>query len=113
MARGRRGHRPKRPAKHENLLALIRYCLSNGMYRDTRHVLERRAERQVSLPEILQALESGFHERRKDEFKEEWQAWNYAIRGWTVDRRELRIVVSFDEEGFLLLITSVDLGGGA
>ena len=55
-------------------------------------------------------MESGYHEKSKDEFKVEWQAWNYAIRGRTIDRRELRVAVSFDDEDSLLIITAIDLG---
>ena len=40
---------------------------------------------------------------------EEWKAWNYALRGKTSRQRELRIVVSFDPEGWLLLITGIEL----
>jgi hypothetical protein len=105
-----RGGKPKRPKKHENVLLLVRTAFANGKYRDTRHARERKEERQISLLEIKQIVERGYHEPAKDEFKEEWQAWNYAIRGKTVDHRELRIAVSFDEEGYLLIITSIALG---
>jgi hypothetical protein len=105
----KRGGRPGRPKKHENVLEVVRAAFAGGRYRDTRHASERKAERQISLPEIRQVIERGYHEPAKDEFKEEWKAWNYAIRGKTVDRRDLRIAVSFDEEGYLLLVTSIDL----
>lgn len=105
-----RGGKPKRPKKHENVLLLVRAAFASGKYRDTRHATERKAERQISILEIKQVTERGYHEPAKDEFKEEWQAWNYAIRGKTLDRRELRIAVSFDEENHLLIITSIDLG---
>ncbi len=104
-----RGGRRQRPRKHENVLEVVRATLAGGRYRDTRHASERKSERQISLPEIRQVIERGYHEPAKDEFKEEWQAWNYAIRGKTVDCRDLRIAVSFDEEGYLLLVTSIDL----
>jgi hypothetical protein len=105
-----RGGRPKRARKHENVLLVVRAAFAGGKYRDTRHAAERKAERQISILEIRQVVERGYHEPAKDEFKEEWQAWNYAIRGRTLDQRELRIVVSFDEEDSLLIITSIDLG---
>lgn len=37
-------------------------------------------------------------------------AWNYAIRGRTIDGRSLRIVISFEADGVLLIITAIDLG---
>jgi len=51
---------------------------------------------------------SGWHEKRKDAYSEVFKSWNYAIRGKTIDERELRVVVSFDEDG-LLIITVIDL----
>ena len=80
-----------------------------GRFRDTRHATERKQERDITILEIHQVVDSGYHEKSKDEFKVEWQAWNYAIRGRTIDRRELRVAVSFDEEGFLLIITAIDM----
>ena len=57
-------------------------------------------------------LRNGWHERRKDEFQPEYGAWNYAIRGKTIDGRNLRIVVSF-ERGKLLVVTAIDLDSEA
>lgn len=99
----------KRPEKHEDVLSRARERLASGLYRDTRHAAERRDERGISRPEVRQVIESGWHEKGKDEFKTEWQAWNYAIRGKTVDGRALRIAVSFDEEDRLLIITAIEL----
>lgn len=102
---------PKRPEKHKDILDRIQERLTAGKYRDTRHATERKRERSITLPEIRQAIRSGRHEKGKDEFKPEWDAWNYAIRGKTIDDRELRIVVSFDEDDHLLIITAIDLTG--
>ena len=92
------------------MLGLAKACLDGGRYRDTRHAGERKQQRQITLPEVLEVIRGGYREPAKDEYKPEWKAWNYAIRGKTLDRRELRIAVSFDEEGFMLFITSIDLG---
>ena len=54
-------------------------------------------------------LRRGFHEKRKDKFDEFHNAWNYSIRGKTVDNRALRIVVSFDAETVMLIITAIVL----
>jgi hypothetical protein len=101
----------KRPAKHADALRRARELVSVGRYRDTRHSSQRRGERGIILPEIIQAILSGWHEKRKDEFKPEWNSWNYAIRGKTVDDRELRVAVAFEERASLLiLVTAIDLG---
>ncbi len=88
---------------------MTRERMDSGRYRDTRHAGERREERSISLPEVRQVIGSGWHEKSKDEFKAEWDAWNYAVRGKTVDGRELRIAISFDEEDYLLIITAIEL----
>ena len=98
----------KRPEKCKDVLSRTRERLAEGRYRDTRHAASRKEERGISLPEIRQVIDGGWHEKSKDEFKQEWHAWNYAIRGKTVDGRELRIAVSFDEEDHLLLITAIE-----
>ena len=79
-----------------------------GTYRDTRHAAQRKEERGITLLEILHVLRRGHHEKGKDEFKPEHNDWNYAIRGRTIDRRELRVAVAFAGPG-LLLITAIDL----
>jgi Tfp pilus assembly ATPase PilU len=48
---------------------------------DTRHAVDRKLERSITLSEIRHVIAHVFHEKRKDEFKEDWNAWNYAIRG--------------------------------
>ncbi len=97
-----------RPNKLLNLMSTIRTCIDEGRYLDTRHARERQIERQINRPEILYALKGGHHEKSKDRFDEAYDAWNYAVRGKTVDRRELRVIVSFDENG-MLIITAIDL----
>lgn len=99
---------PVRPPKHDDVPALVREHIDAGTYLDTRHASSRKAERQITLPEVLYVLRHGYHEKRKDSFHEEHGAWTYAIRGKTVDRRELRICVSFDPGG-MLVITTIDL----
>ena len=74
---------------------------------DTRHALERQDERRINRPEILYVLKHGHHEKSKDTFSEFHHSWNYSVRGETVDRRELRVIVSFDEDG-MLIITALE-----
>jgi hypothetical protein len=91
------------------VLGEIRSCLESGRYLDTRHAIKRKAERVIALPEVIQVLQNGYHEKRRDRYEELYKAWSYSIRGKTVDRRRLRIVVSFDREAGMLIITAVDL----
>lgn len=55
---------PKRPEKHRDLLERLRERLTDGRFRDTRHAAERKRERGISLLEVRQVCESGWHEKR-------------------------------------------------
>lgn len=100
-----------KPSKVMSLMEVVRDCLKAGRYLDTRHALQRQEGRQITRPEILYVLKNGFHEKKKDHYEECFQAWNYAIRGKTLDNRTLRVVVSFDERS-ILIITAIDLDEG-
>ena len=97
-----------RPEKIPELMSVIRACIEEGRYLDTRHAWERQNDRRINRPEILYVLKCGRHEKSKDKFNEFHHTWNYAVRGKTVDRRELRVIVSFDENG-ILIITAIEL----
>jgi hypothetical protein len=93
--------------KLENLLEQVRQHVDDDAYDLSEHAKSRMAQRDVDLPEVVYALRHGWHERRKDKYDEAYQAWNYAIRGKTVDERKLRVVVTFEEN--MLLVTVIDL----
>jgi Domain of unknown function (DUF4258) len=97
------------PEKLLNLMSVIRACIEDGRYLDTRHAFERQDERRISRPEILYVLKNGHHEKKKDKFDEFHREWNYAVQGKTVDRRNLRVIVSFDEASGMLIITAIEL----
>ena len=103
--------KPKRPAKRANLLDVVREKIAADEYRDTRHTAdERRPQRDISLEEVLQVLDAGHHEPAKDRYEAGYRSWSYAIEGKTVDGRELRIVVAFDEaDDSLVFVTTRDL----
>lgn len=65
-------------------------------------------ERYISLPDVIDILRNGYHEKAKDTWDNIFKSWNYAIRGRTVDQDACRIVVSFEENG-LLIITVIRL----
>ena len=94
--------------KIEHLMQVIREHVEDGRYLDTRHVLDRQSERKIFRPEILYVLRHGYHEKRQDRYAKEFQAWNYSVRGKTIDKRDLRVIVSF-EKSQLVMITAIDL----
>lgn len=98
-----------RPTKHSDVLALVKACVDAGNFFDTRHATDRQNERAITRLEVIHVLKNGHHEKKKDEFKPEFNAWNYAIRGNTLDKRDLRIAVSFDESTKLLIITAIEI----
>lgn len=102
--------KPKRPAKHTQLLDLIRSRVMIDRFVTTVHANERQFQRFITLQQIKYVLCNGHHEKSKDKFDEEFSAWNYAIRGRTFDDIDLRVIVSFDEESDLLIITVFEVG---
>ena len=86
----------------------ISACIQTGKYLDTRHASDRKNERHISRPELIYVLKNGYHEKKKDRFETLYHSWNYSINGKTLDKRNLRIIVSFDEAS-LLIITAIDL----
>ena len=97
--------RPKLP----DLLAVVSRRAEQGNYVILRHARERGIQRNITEPEWLYVLRNGWHEKRKDQYDEAHQAWSYSIRGKTLDERELRVIVSFDDDPQMLIITLIDL----
>ena len=95
-----------RPDKLVNLLDRIRMCIEDGRFRVTAHALLRQRQRSMILTDILFVLTTGRHEKNHDKFDEAFRSWNYAVRGLTVNSDDIRVIVSFDEENFLLVITA-------
>jgi len=103
---------PKRPDKIPNLLDAIREAIEDGRLREAFHAVERKAERRITRQEYQHVLRNGYHEKKKDEFKPEYNAWSYAVRGKTLDERDLRVVVSFeldDDQELLLIVTVIEV----
>lgn len=91
-----------------DVLNKIRNYLDNGKYRFSEHATKRKQERFLSLPDVIEVLRNGHHEKAKDTWEEKYQSWNYAIRGKTADQKTCRIIVSIDVVG-LLIITVICL----
>ncbi len=95
--------------KDRNILKIIRQRAQAGDFVILLHAVTRSAERDISAADIAYVLKTGERETNKDEFKEKFQSWNYAMRGLTLDNRSLRIAVAFDETG-MLIVTVIPLG---
>lgn len=99
----------KKTLKVDNLLEIISDLITSDRYRYSVHALERMAQRKVTRPEVLQILKKGHHEKIKDVYDEKFKTWNYAIRGKTIDKKELRIVISLDTKIDMIVITVIQI----
>jgi hypothetical protein len=100
----------KRPPKLSAPLDLARDCIKKGDYRDSRHASGRKDEREITLLEVIEVMNGGHREPSKDKYDEGYKSWSYAIRGRTIDDRDLRIAVAFEEaDTMLLFVTAIDL----
>jgi hypothetical protein len=98
----------KRPPKAKMLLQTITAAVANGLILYSKHANQRMLERGIIKPEVELILTKGHHEAKKDQFNEEFQSWDYAIKGKTVDGRTLRIVIGLAEPN-ILVITAIEL----
>jgi Domain of unknown function (DUF4258) len=97
-----------RPPKIKDPLVVIKAYEKLGLFNFVNHARRRLEEREVAVYEVVQVIRCGFHEVRKDEFKQEFGDWNYAICGNTLDGRKLRLAIAIKPDGFLI-ITAIDL----
>lgn len=97
------------PPKLENVLKTARDCIESGKYLATFHAECRQLERDITLLDALHVIRHGFREPKHDQYKEEWQSWNYAIRGTTLQDETVRVVISFDKVLKLLIVTVINI----
>lgn len=93
----------------EDLSKRVAEAIATGRYRILPHARQRCTEREVSAPDIANALERGHPVPRRDRDDEGPASWSYCFEGPTVEEEPLRIVVAF--EAWMLVVTVVRLGG--
>lgn len=99
----------KRANKIENVATLAKNLLQKGAYAISKHAELRQGERCLSIGDVKNIINTGYHEKKKDEYKDEYADWNYAIRGKTLDDEQARVCVAFIEELHLIVITVIRL----
>lgn len=97
------------PPKLDNVLETARDRIESGKYIATFHAECRQLERDITLLDALHVIRHGFREAKHDQYKDDWQSWNYAIRGTTLQDETVRVVISFDSELKLLIITVINI----
>ena len=98
-----------RVRKIENVVVLAKNLMLRGAYVISNHAKLRQGERCFTIGDIRNIIDTGYHEKRKDEYKEEYADWNYAIRGKTLDNDQARICIAFAEEKYFVVITVIRL----
>ncbi len=99
----------KRTKKIENVAALARNLMQKGAYAISKHAELRQGERCITTGDIKNIINTGYHEKKKDEYKDEYADWNYAIRGKTLDEEQARVCIAFIEEIHFIVITVIRL----
>ncbi len=97
-----------RPPKASGIIKIVSAAAQSGKVLYSGHANERMKQRGIIKPEVEYVLKNGHHEPRKDTFNEKEKAWDYSIRGKTVDKRNLRIIVAVVSPG-VFVITTIDL----
>lgn len=95
------------PPQIENVLEVVKECIENEAYKFSEHAVIRSIERRVSYRDILFVLRNGLHEKKKTSFDLKKRTWKYAIKGKTIDKIPVRIIVAFDRE--MVVITIINL----
>lgn len=103
--------RAKRPSQLDKLFPKIRDCLDKGLYRQSKHAIERELERKIDLLDVLYVLKNGYHENQKTSFDEAFLTWKYAVRGKTLDEIDIRIIIAFDDTGMMIITVMNEIKG--
>jgi hypothetical protein len=109
-------HKKEKPTKKtdKELWALIEEKVQSGDYIFLPHAKIRQKDRSITDIDVLDILENKAkrkrqRNKRKDSYTEGFVDWNYCIEGLGIDQNKLRIIVSFEEELNLLIVTVIQL----
>ena len=101
----------KRIEKIDHVVVLAKKLIASGAYVISDHAFERGEERRLSIGDIKNIISTGYHEKRKDEYREEFKDWNYSIRGQTLDQESARVCLAFIKKDHFIVITVIRLEG--
>lgn len=101
----------KRVEKIDHVILLAKKLMAEGAYLISDHAFDRGEERRISIGDIKNIISTGYHEKRKDEYKEEFKDWNYSIHGKTLDEELARVCLAFIKKNHLIVITVIRLEG--
>lgn len=98
-----------RAEKIQNVAALAKSLMDKGAYVISNHAKLRQSERCFTIGDIKNIISTGYHEKKKDEYKDEFDDWNYAIRGKTLEDEQARVCIAFVEASQFVIITVIRL----
>ena len=99
----------KKKEKLVDIVSLAKDLIIKGSYAISKHAYVRQGERSMNLGDIKNIIFTGYHEKRKDQYKEEFQDWSYAIKGSTLDGEQARVCITFIEKVRFIVITVIRL----
>jgi hypothetical protein len=112
----------KKPPKIGDVVGEVKRLLDLSAYVFTGHARVRLNQREVTALEAIYVLKNGQRKAARDRFDEVDQngvrvdRWSYALEGKTLDKRRLRIAISFKEANsrteLMLIVTVIDLDRG-
>lgn len=87
--------------------ATLRQRLRTWAIDYSNHAFDRLQDRTVTTLEVKHVVRNGELEPGKHEYSKEHGDWAYAVRGKTIDGRNLRVCVAIKDN--LLVVTVIDL----
>lgn len=110
-------HKKGKPVKKtdKELWVIIEQNITDKQYIIMPHAKGRQATRNITDIDILDILENKGNRKRKrnkgkDKYEDGYIDWNYCIEGLDLDEeKKIRIIISFDKESNLLVITAIRL----
>lgn len=93
---------------------LILEKIKNTQYIITKHAKVRQSTRHIldtTIIHILKEVKNKVTKRNKskDKYDANFEDWNYCYEGNDEDDNKIRIIISFDKENLLLIITVINL----
>ena len=105
MAKKKKPQKEIKPAKKtdKELLELLDKKIVAGDYVFKKHARQRQKDRTITDLEVLDILEGKSKRNRhrnksKDKYEKGRKDWNYCIEGKNLDEKEIRIIISFEDE---------------
>lgn len=93
----------KKPKKKtdEELFDLLEEKIASADYVFKKHAKQRQIDRTISDLEVLDIIEdkkrrNRHRNKKKDKYEEGREDWNYCIEGQNLDKKKIRIIISFE-----------------